>query len=375
MKKNILTVGASLVAVVLVVVAIGAVKGGQIGAMIEAGESFVPPPIGVSTAEASSDSWESATTAVGSAVAVQAVTVAAEVPGSVRSIRFESGDEVARGDVLVVLDASIERAQLASARAQVTLSEATLERSERLRGAGATAQADLDVARAQRAQAVASASGLRATIGKKTIRAPFAGRLGIREVELGQILQPGEAIATLQRLDPIFVDFNVPERSIAGLSEGQRIRAESDGFPNVAFEGAIETIDPRVDERTRNVRVRARVPNEGERLRPGMFLDVSIVRPERRNVVIVPNTAVLYAPYGDSIYLVEDGESGTLVARQVFVRTGERRGDFVEIEDGVDAGQTVVSTGAFKLQNGVTITVDNGTAPPASEVAPTPENR
>ena len=375
MGKRLKQIGLALVVVLVIAGAIGAVKAAQIGAMIEAGESFVPPPIGVTTAEVESAEWESLTAAIGTAEAVQGVMVASEVPGSVTSLRFESGDMVERGQVLATLDASTERAQLDSARAQLELAALTLRRSRTLAASNAVAQAELERAQAQEAQARAQIAGLRATIAKKTIRAPFDGRLGIRQADLGEILQPGSPIVSLQSTGPIFVDFNVREQALPILEVGLSVRATSDTYPGDPFVGTIETIDTAIDRSTRNVRVRAIFPDERERMRPGMFLQVQVVQPERRQVLAVPNTAVLYAPYGDSVYRVEEGDEGALVAKQTFIRLGERRGDYVEVLEGLEDGQTVVSTGAFKLSNGASITVENDVSPEAPSLAPEPENR
>jgi len=364
----------AVVLLLLVVGVIGGVKAAQIGAMIEAGEAFVPPPIGVTTAPVGSDTWEVTVSAIGTAVAIQSVDIASEVPGAVSALRFESGQEVEAGDVLLILDSAVERAQLRAARADSQLAGLTLDRSERLGAQGAIPTAELDGARARQAASGANVSLLQASIAKKTIRAPFAGRLGISDVEVGQIVQAGAPIVTLQRLDPIHVDFQVPARQLSSLTRGLAVRARSDSYPDEAFEGTIEIVDARVDGSTRNVRVRATIPNGDERLRPGMFLDVQVVQPQSRSVLMVPNTAVLYAPYGDSVYLVEESE-GRTVGRQVFVRVGERRGDFVEVLSGVEEGQTVVATGAFKVQNGATLSIENDVAPPAAQVDPDPENR
>jgi len=375
MGKKFKQIGIALVVVLLVAGAIGGVKAAQIGAMIEAGESFVPPAIGVTTAEVRADEWESVTAAIGTAEAVQGVMVAAEVPGTVTSLRFESGEQVTEGQVLATLDSSTERAQLASARAQMELAELTLRRAETLARRSAVAQAELEQARAQEAQARAQIASLRATIAKKTIRAPFAGRLGIRQADLGEILQPGAPIVSLQSTGPIFVDFTVPERALPQLEVGHQVRAKSDTYPGEPFVGTIETIDTAIDRATRNVRIRARFPDESGRMRPGMFLQVEVLRPERRAVLAIPNTAVLYAPYGDSVYVVEEGEDEGLVAKQVFVRLGERRGDFVEVLEGLEAGQTVVSTGVFKLSNGAAVSVENDVSPEEPSLEPEPENR
>ncbi|MFT5354346.1 MAG: membrane fusion protein (multidrug efflux system) [Polyangiales bacterium] len=373
-KKKAGLIGAALVVLIVIVGIIGGVKGAQIAAMIEGGESFVPPPIAVTTDEVVSDEWDVTISAIGTAVAVQATDIASEVPGAVRSLRIESGQQVEAGQILFTLGSTVERAQLRAARADAELAGLTLGRSERLGAQGAVPNAELDGARARQAASAANVSLLQATIAKKTIRAPFAGRLGICDVDLGQIVQPGTPLISLQRITPLYVDFQVPASQLAQLTRGLVVRIRSDSYPDEHFEGAVETIDTQVDASTRNVRVRATLANEDERLRPGMFLEVRVVQPQSRDVVIVPNTAILYAPYGDSVYVVDESE-GSVVGRQVFVRVGERRGDFVEVLSGVEDGQTVVATGAFKLQNGAALSVQNDVAPPDPQTMPTPENR
>lgn len=374
MKRRILSIVVALLLVLGVLGAIGAVKASQIGAMIDAGESYRPPAIGVTTATVRTESWESSSTAIGTAVATQSISIATEVPGTVRALRFESGEAVTRGEVLLTLDDSVERAQMASAAAEVDLARITLTRVQSLAGRDAIAQSELDIARARLAQAEASVASLRATLAKRTIRAPFAGRLGIREVDLGEVVQPGAPLVSLQSLDPIYVDFRLPERALSSLSAGYAIRARSDLFPDETLEGTIETLDTRVDERTRSVLIRAVLPNPDERIRPGMALDIEAVRPTRREVRAIPSSAVLYAPYGDSIYVVRTQDE-RMTAEQVFVRLGERRGDLVEVIEGLEAGLRIVSTGAFKLQNGVEIREENDTAPPEAQIDPRPENR
>ena len=376
MKKKALTIGLALVAVLLVAGVLGGIKAAQVGAMIEAGESFEPPPIAVTTSEVVGAGWASTLSAVGTVVAVNDVEVASEVPGMVKALRFDSGDSVRSGQVLVVLDSSLERAQLASAQAEARLADADLRRQRELTGAGAATPASLDAAEARKAQADASVTSIQTTIRKKTIRAPFAGRVGIREVDLGQILSPGTPVATLRSLDPIYVEFTLPEQSLARIAMGQKVRATTDVFPGAEWEGEVRTINTSVDESTRNVRVRALVSNEDERLRPGMFFDVEVLGESETEVLTIPVTAVLYAPYGDSVYVIDSGEEddGSLTAKQTFVRLGERRGDLVAVVSGLEAGQTVVSTGAFKLQNGIAVTVENEISPEA-ELEPDPEDR
>jgi membrane fusion protein (multidrug efflux system) len=360
----VVTVGA-----ILLVLALVGAKAGQILTMVRAGESFVPPPESVTSAKAELARWRPTTTAVASLVAEHGVTLGAELPGTVREIAFEAGTAVKRGQVLVKLDTSAEQAQLAAAVAEASLARLTLERARRLRRGEANAQADLDAAEARAAQADASVANLRATIAKKTIRAPFDGRIAIRQVELGQVVSPGTPIASLQSVSPIHADFWLPQQALAQLVAGQQVRMRTDAFPDAAWDGEITTVNPEVEPATRNVRVRATFQNRDGRLRPGMFANVEVLSSEERPVLVVPATAVMFAPYGDSVFAIEEreGENGgtTTVVRQKFVRTGERRGDFVAVVSGLDAGETVVSSGAFKLRNGATVAVNDALAPDA----------
>jgi membrane fusion protein (multidrug efflux system) len=345
--------------------------------MVKAGEAFAPPPESVTTAKVEAAQWESARAAVASLVAVQGVTLAAELPGTVREISFESGAAVKRGQVLVRLDTAAEEAQLAAAAAEASLARLNHERARRLREGEANSQADLDAAAARAAQADATVRNLQATIAKKTIRAPFDGRISIRQVELGQVVAPGTPIASLQSVTPIRADFWLPQQALADLAEGQRARLRTDTFPDRTWQGVITTVNPEVDPATRNVRVRATFENLDGRLRPGMFANVDVLSDERRDVVTVPATAVLFAPYGDSVFAIqerkEEGGKVTAVAHQKFIRTGERRGDLVAVAEGLTPGETVVSSGAFKLRNGAAVAVDNTLAPEA-KLAPRPRD-
>ncbi len=371
-KKQWAVVAVGLLAVLGILVG---VKAGQIITMVRAGESFVPPPQAVTSAKVEPAEWESTKAAIGSLVAMQGVTLAAELPGTVREIAFESGTSVKRGAILVKLDTSAEEAQLASAVAEASLAKLNLERARQLRQGEANAPADLDAADARAKQADATVRNLRAIIAKKTIRAPFDGRISIRQVELGQVVSSGTPIASLQSVTPIRADFWLPQQALAELQPGQRTRLRTDTFPDEKWDGEITTINPEVDAATRNVRVRATFPNPDGRLRPGMFANVEVLSDEKRSVLTVPATAVMFAPYGDSVFAIEEkkdqsGKAAT-VARQKFIRTGERRGDLVAVADGLKAGETVVSSGVFKLRNGATVAVDNALAPSA-QLAPKP---
>jgi membrane fusion protein (multidrug efflux system) len=365
------------VGLVVVLGVLVGVKAGQIVTMVKAGEAMVPPPETVTTAKIEAMEWQSSQAAIGSLVALQGVTLAAELPGTVREIAFESGTSVKRGTVLVRLDTSAEEAQLASAKAEAELARLNLERARQLRKGEANSQADLDAAVARAAQADAIVRNLQATIAKKTIRAPFDGRIGIRQVDLGQVIAAGAPIASLQSVTPMHADFWLPQQALADLRSGQHARLRTDPFPGEQWDGEITTINPEVDPATRNVRVRATFPNRDGRLRPGMFATVQVLSEEKRQVLVAPATAVIFQPYGDSVFTVEETKdpSGkpTTIARQKFVRTGERRGDLVAIAEGLKAGETVVSSGAFKLRNGAPVAVDNSLAPRA-ELAPKPQN-
>jgi membrane fusion protein (multidrug efflux system) len=372
-KKRITIIAiASLIAVVLALVGI---KAAQIFLLVKAGKSFVPPPESVTTAKAEATEWQAVRPAIGTLVAVRGVTLGAEITGTVREILFDNGTFVKKGAVLVRLDTSTEQAQLESARADAELAAVTLKRHRELQPGGVSSQAELDTAEAHAKQADAAVATLQATIAKKTIRAPFDGRIAIRQVELGQIVSPGTPIASLQSVSPIYADFWLPQQVIADVKVGQKVRMQTDIFHGSSWNGAIAVINPEVDVATRNVRVRATFENPDGRLTPGMFVNIDVLSNEKRKVIMIPATGVIFAPYGDSVYVVEEkkDEAGktTTIAQQRFVRLGERRGDFVAIESGISAGETVVSSGAFKLRNGMAVAVNNAMAP-SPEIAPKP---
>jgi membrane fusion protein, multidrug efflux system len=369
MKKRIIF---SLVAMVVVIGVLGGIKGLQINRMIAQGSQFVPPPEPVTTAPVVSEPWESFLTSVGSLEAVEGITVSAELSGKVVRIPFEAGSRVRAGDILMEQDTTSEAAQLRSAEAAVALKRLEIERSRALLAKRAISKAQYDSAEAQFKQAVAEADIIRAVIGKKTVRAPFDGRLGIRLINLGQILKEGAPIVSLQKIDPIFVNFSLPQQQLSQIRPDLTVRITTDALPGRAVEGKITAINPEIDATTRNVRVQATVENPDEMLRPGMFVNVAVVLPELKPVVAIPATAVLYAPYSDSVFVLEEKKTGKVV-RQQFVRLGEKRGDFVAVVSGVKAGSTVVSTGVFKLRNGQAVVVDNRLAP-EFKIAPKPGN-
>ncbi|HRD67038.1 MAG TPA: efflux RND transporter periplasmic adaptor subunit [Candidatus Competibacter sp.] len=373
-KKIVLT----LVLILILVGALAGIKGLQFKTMFAQGANFVPPPETVTTAEVKQDTWQPTLTAVGSVAAVQGVVLSAEMSGAVKNIAFESGATVRAGDLLVELDSSVEQAQLRSAMASADLARLNLERARELREKKMVSQADLDSAEAQAKQANAQIDNIRAVIAKKIIRAPFAGRTGIRQVNLGQFLDNGAAIVTLQSLDPVYVDFSLPQQDLAQLGVGMAVRVTTDAFPDQRFEGKLTAINPEVDAVTRSVRLQATLANPAGKLRPGMYVNVAAVLPQTERVLMIPATAVLYAPYGDSVFVVEDkkdektGATGK-VLNQKFVRLGKTRGDFVVVTSGLEAAQTVVTTGVFKLRNGMSVVVDNKLTP-SFQLTPKPAN-
>ena len=387
--RFVIAIGLSLV----VITVLAGTKFAQISSLIrfgKAAQAAGPPPEAVGTTVAKGGAWETVLESVGSVAAGRGVTISNEIPGVVRAIRFESGARVRAGQVLVELDARVEKAQLASLRARRELATSTATRTRRLEAGGATTKAQLDADEAQLKTVSADAEALQAQIAKKTIRAPFAGKLGIRSINLGQYLNPGTAITVLESLEAVYIDFTVPQQEVARIPVATPIRIGLPGSqPPVTLQGKVVAVDPNIDPVTRAVKLRASVQDDkgtGDKLRPGMFVNVSVVLPERANVVSIPATAILRAPYGNSVFIVEDrkdeqghpvkgpdGKPGKM-ARQQFVRVGVSRGDFVAIDEGVTAGQEVVMLGAFKLRNGAPVMVNNQVTLSPSQT-PTPQNR
>lgn len=375
MTKRILL---TLLGLIIIGGTIAGIKFLQVRHMMAVGSKMTTPPETITAIQAQLQSWESALSAVASVEAVQGVTVAAEQPGKVVAISFTPGNFVHTGDPLVQLDSSAEEAQLRAITSSRDLARTNLRRLAELADKGLIAQSEYDNAEANFKQTTAQTENIQAIIQKKKIRAPFAGRLGIRQINVGQIMKEGQEIVTLQTLDPVFVNFMLPQQELGRLAIGMPVRVKGDGTGEKELTGTITTIDPKVDAATRNIRVQATVANKEEILRPGMFVNASIVLPEQAKVITIPGTAVLYAPYSDSVFIMEtkkDEKSGQDVQtlRQQFVRLGEKRGDFVAILTGLHEGETVASTGVFKLRNGQAVVVDN-THAPVFEIKPKVEN-
>ena len=274
------------------------------------------------------------------------------------------------------LDTSSEEAQLRAAEAQVKLAKLNTERTQKLREDKTVSQSELDTVEANLAQYQANADDIRATIAKKTIRAPFDGKLGIRLVNLGEQLNVGKSIVSLQSLAPVFVDFSLPQQDLSQLKTGQAVQVITDVYPGKKFTGELTAINPDLNTATRSVQLRAKFKNEEQLLRPGMFVRAEVVLDEAMPVLAIPSTAIMSAPYGDAVFVIEEQASngGTnLVAHQKFIRTGISRGDFVSVESGLQPGDRVVTAGLFKLHNGVSV-LESNTNSPQPSLTPNPPN-
>ena len=363
-----------LIAFIGVAILIGTIvyiKLDQFSAMEEAAANMVMPPTVVTAQTVNEAQWEELIPATGSVSALQGVTVSAEEGGRITQILFESSDDVEAGQVLIQLDTASEKSQLASAIAAEELARTELARQKKLLEKNMTSDEAIDRAEAQLKDSVAQVGVITALIDKKTVRAPFSGRLGIRQVDLGQIVSIGDPIVTLHSLNPMYVDFSVPQQKLPLLQNDMDVRIKSDAHPETVFHGKIAHIDLEVDPITRNVQVQALAENADEKLRVGMFVNVELVLPEKRTVLPVPATAVLYASFGNSVFVIDEKkneESGEteLVLRQQFVTLGLARGDFIDVTDGLKAGETVVTSGVFKLATGTKVVVDNTLAPEIS---------
>lgn len=356
------------------------IKGAQIGQLVGMGEAMTkagPPPEFVATALAQRQTWEDTLSAVASVVTAKGVALSNDAPGIVSRIHFESGDTVKQGDVLVELDTSVERAQLASVHARRDLAGISQKRSKALATWGATAQSQVDADESSFKSLTADENALVAQISRKVIRAPFSGRLGLRQVNLGQYLAPGTTVAALEAEKSTFLDFSLPQQDLSKLRAGMPVRTFESGSHAPMAEGAISAIDPAVNPLTRTIKVRASLPATVE-LRPGMYLRAEVVLPEKNEVVAVPQTAIVHASYGDSVFVTtqKPGPDGNprKVAQQTFVKVGAARGDFVAILDGLKADTEIVTAGAFKLRNGIPLQVNNQGGPQPS-LEPHPENR
>ena len=337
------------------------------------------PPMPVETvtsATVKEEDWAPTLNSVGSVSAVQGAMVSTELPGVVAKIGFENGGVAKKDDLLMQLDASSEEAQLHSAEADLELAKADWERAADLSKRKVISKAELDAAESKFKQKSAAVDQMRSMISKKTVRAPFDGQLGIRQVNVGQMINAGQQVVALTSLDPVFVDFAVPQQNLPQLTPGLPVNVHTDAVSGREFHGKLTAINSMVDTATRNVQLQATLENPDHILRPGMFAKVEVELPEKHKALVIPGTAVWYAPYGDSVFLIDkkkDPKTGkeSQTIRQQFVRVGDSRGDFVSITQGLKAGETVVGTGVFKLRNGMAVTINNKLAP-KPELNPTP---
>jgi membrane fusion protein (multidrug efflux system) len=380
---------------IVMLVVTGAVFGGIFGfkwfgnkMMNQFFDSMPMPPVAITATEAQEQTWPATIEAVGTVTAVNGIAVSAEVAGVVQSIRFQSGDRVAAGTVLVTLDSVVDQAELRTLEAQRDLAETELARGRELFGSEVMAKSQFDRLESEAAQAAARVEAQRALIAKKTIRAPFSGVLGIRQANLGQYVSPGTPLVTLQSLDPIYVNFSLPEQRLGVLGVGMAVAATVDAFGDASFEGRLTAIEPRVDENTRNFNVQATFRNADARLQPGLFARVHIALPKAERYVVVPQTAVSYNPYGNSVYVIQEaspqpaaekadgaqaagGTGPSLVVHRRLIKTGPTRGDFVAVIEGLRPGERVATSGLLKLRNGAPVVVNNAVQPDA-DLTPTP---
>jgi membrane fusion protein, multidrug efflux system len=366
-----------LTVTVALVAALGFVKFRQIQTAIAEGAAFQPPPEAVTTIVAQQEDWPATLSAIGTMAAVQGVTVSADLPGIVDRIAFDSGRAVREGEVLALLDTRQEQAQLAALEAARDLARLNFDRMRGLVDQGAISRAEYDQAAAEQKQTEARVGEIRATIARKTIRAPFSGILGIRQANVGQYLAGGDPIVPLQSLHPIYVNFGVPQQEASQVRAGRTVRITTEDLAGVEFTGRVTAIDSTVDEATRNVQVQATLANPDGRLRPGMFVQTSVILGASRTVVTLPASAISYAPYGDSVFVVTDlkdpNDRPYRGVRQQLVKLGGARGDQIAVVSGVKAGDEVVTSGVFKLRNGAAVLINNKVQP-GNNPAPKPQD-
>jgi membrane fusion protein (multidrug efflux system) len=366
-----------LLLMAVVIGGLGFVKYRQVEAAIAMGASFQLPPTAVSTVIAQKQTWPATLSVIGTAEAIQGVTVSADLPGTVDKIHFESGQAVHEGDVLVELDIRQETAQLASAEAQRDLARIQYGRSQELVKAGVISKSDYDSSSSQQKATEAQVNEIKAAIARKTIRAPFSGILGLRQISLGQYLASGQAIVSLQKLSPIYVNFGVPQQDTPKMKIGRSVTVTNQDLPGIGFTGKITALDSVINEQTRNIQVQATLANPGGKLRPGMYVQVDLPLGQARDVIPLPASAINYAPYGDSVYVVtdmKDEKTGKTYkgVRQQIVKIEGSKGDQVAITSGLNPGDEVVSAGSFRLRNAAPVVVNN-TVKPADSPTPNPE--
>ena len=371
-KRMVLMLGVTVV----VLAALGFVKFKQVQSAVQAA-TFQPPPTAVTSIVAKREQWPATMGVIGTMEAVHGVMVSADLPGSVARITFDSGKFVRQGEVLVELDTRQERAQLAALEAQRDLAQVNFTRMKQLAKDGVISRMEYDQATAQQRQTEANVGEIQATIERKTIRAPFSGRLGIRKVNLGEYLAAGSAVVQLQSVSPIYVNFGLPQQALGQVRVGRNLRVTSDDLVGQGFAGRVTAVDSVVDQATRNVQVQATLSNPEGKLQPGMFVEVEVVMGASRSVITLPASAISYAPYGDSVFVITDlkDQKGQTYrgVRQQFVKLQGSRGDQVAVVSGLNAGDEVVTSGVFKLRNGAAVQINNKVQP-GNNPAPKPED-
>jgi len=365
-----------ILALVALFLLIAGIKALQIVTMVSSGKKMAPPPTTVTSAEVQKGDWQPMLTAIGSISPVQGAMISAELAGTVAEIDFKSGALVKKGEVLLKLDASAEKAQMRSAEADAELAKNDLERARGLAERKVISAAELDAVQSRQTQKRAAVENMQSAIDKKQIRAPFDGTAGIRAVNPGQVVKVGDPLVSLQALGQVFVDFSLPQQQLADVKPDLPVKVTTDAIPDREFEGKLTAVNSSIDPTTRNVSLQATLDNQDEALRAGMFARVRVLLPQKKSTLFIPATAVSYAPYGNSVFVIEKKsdektKEENLILRQQFIRTGETRGDFVAVTEGLKANEQIVSTGVFKLRNGMRVVVDN-TLAPKSEIAPKP---
>jgi membrane fusion protein (multidrug efflux system) len=365
-----------VVGLVALFLLIAGIKVWQIMTLISAGKKMVMPPTTVTSSPVQKGDWQPMLTAVGSISPVEGAMISAELAGTVAEINFQSGALVKKGDVLLKLDASAEEAQMRSAEADAALAKNDLERARDLAGRKVISAAEFDAVQSRHVQKTAAVENMQSAIGKKKIHAPFDGIAGIRAVNPGHMVKVGDPLVSLQGLDRVFVDFSLPQQQLADVKPDLPVKVTTDAIPGREFEGKLTAVNSSIDSATRNVSLQATLENQDHALRAGMFARVKVLLPQKNPTLFIPSTAVSYAPYGNSVFIIEKKidektKKEDLILRQQFIRTGETRGDFIAVTEGLKTDEQIVSTGVFKLRNGMNVVVDN-TLAPKSELAPKP---
>ncbi len=369
-RKKEMLIGLAVTASILLV--LGVIKGLQITAAMSAMSGQQAPPVTVTSFTVSQETWPRSSMAVASLRPVEGATLRAEEAGTVQDIFFNSGAEVEKGDLLLGLETNVEQAQLEGVLAQLELARLNAERQRALRKRGSNSQADLDRAESDLKNLEAEAERIQAVISRKKLIAPFSGRVGIRKINVGDTLSVGDAIVNLNSFEKLYADFSLPQSEMHMARTGARVELLVDAYPEKIFEGTLTARESQIDPQTRQISAQATIINEGALLLPGMFAELRLYGEESDEVLAIPSSSVQFAPYGDSVWVIEEGQ-GQRPANSQFVQLGRRLGDQVQVLKGLKEGQEVVSSGVFQLRPGVKVIVDNSVRPGES-LNPRPEN-